>query len=198
MSKSVKHLVMLAMFTTMALTIFVVEAQIPIPVPIYGVKLGLANVITLIVLVVYRPRDAFAVLVMRILLGSLFTGTLVSMIYSLSGRYPLLSGNGTAVQAAAPETSLVHQHDRRCAAQCGTDCCGNCSDAVGAGHCLFPVSAGFRLYHGYFHRHRRRSCGSLSAPVDFSERKSARKEKRAVQINRANLTGMMFQLFLRY
>ena len=51
MSKSVKHLVMLAMFTTMALTIFVVEAQIPIPVPIYGVKLGLANVITLIVLV---------------------------------------------------------------------------------------------------------------------------------------------------
>ena len=70
MSKSVKHLVMLAMFTTMALTIFVVEAQIPIPVPIYGVKLGLANVITLIVLVVYRPRDAFAVLVMRILLGS--------------------------------------------------------------------------------------------------------------------------------
>ena len=85
MSKSVKHLVMLAMFTTMALTIFVVEAQIPIPVPIYGVKLGLANVITLIVLVVYRPRDAFAVLVMRILRGSLFTGTLVSMIYSLSG-----------------------------------------------------------------------------------------------------------------
>lgn len=33
MSKSVKHLVMLAMFTTMALTIFVVEAQIPIPSP---------------------------------------------------------------------------------------------------------------------------------------------------------------------
>ena len=63
MSKSVKHLVMLALFTTMALTIFVVEAQIPVPVPIPGVKLGLANVITLIVLVVYRPRDAFAVLV---------------------------------------------------------------------------------------------------------------------------------------
>ena len=52
MSKSVKHLVMLALFTTMALTIFVVEAQIPVPVPIPGVKLGLANVITLIVLVV--------------------------------------------------------------------------------------------------------------------------------------------------
>lgn len=197
MSKSVKHLVMLAMFTTMALTIFVVEAQIPIPVPIYGVKLGLANVITLIVLVVYRPRE-------RRRTGHAHSAGVA--VHRNTGfhdlfpqrRYPLLSGNGTAVQAAAPETSLVHQHDRRCAAQCGTDCCGNCSDAVGAGHCLFPVSAGFRLYHGYFHRHRRRSCGSLSAPVDFSERKSARKEKRAVQINRANLTGMMFQLFLRY
>ena len=80
MSKSVKHLVMLALFTTMALTIFVVEAQIPVPVPIPGVKLGLANVITLIVLVVYRPRDAFAVLVLRILLGSMFTGTPVSLL----------------------------------------------------------------------------------------------------------------------
>ena len=85
MSKSVKHLVMLALFTTMALTIFVVEAQIPVPVPIPGVKLGLANVITLIVLVVYRPRDAFAVLVLRILLGSIFTGTPVSLLYSLTG-----------------------------------------------------------------------------------------------------------------
>ena len=85
MSKSVKHLVMLALFTTMALTIFVVEAQIPVPVPIPGVKLGLANVITLIVLVVYRPRDAFAVLVLRILLGSMFTGTPVSLLYSLTG-----------------------------------------------------------------------------------------------------------------
>lgn len=85
MSKSVKHMVMLALFTAIALTIFVVEAQIPVPVPIPGVKLGLANVITLIVLVVYRPRDAFAVLVMRILLGALFTGSPVSIIYSLSG-----------------------------------------------------------------------------------------------------------------
>ena len=48
-------------------------------------KLGLANVITLIVLVVYRPRDAFAVLILRILLGSIFTGTPVSLLYSLTG-----------------------------------------------------------------------------------------------------------------
>ena len=85
MQKSVKHLVTLAMFTTMALVIFVVEAQIPVPVPIPGIKLGLANIITLFVLQKYRVRDALAVLVLRIFLGSLFTGTLVSCLYSLSG-----------------------------------------------------------------------------------------------------------------
>lgn len=61
MQKSVKHLVTLAMFTTMALVIFVVEAQIPVPVPIPGIKLGLANMITLFVLQKYRVRDALAV-----------------------------------------------------------------------------------------------------------------------------------------
>lgn len=85
MSKSIKRLVTLALFTAMALTIFVVEAQIPIPVPIPGVKLGLANVITLIVLVQYRARDAVSVLLLRILLGSIFTGMLTSLIYSLCG-----------------------------------------------------------------------------------------------------------------
>jgi heptaprenyl diphosphate synthase len=82
---SVKKLVTLALFTAIALTIFVVEAQIPLPLPIPGIKLGLANCITLMVLVLYGEKEAAVVLLMRILLGSLFTGTLVSMIYSLSG-----------------------------------------------------------------------------------------------------------------
>lgn len=85
MSKSIKHFVTLALFTTMALTIFVVEAQIPIPVPIPGVKLGLANVVTLIVLVQYRTKDAAVVLLLRILLGSIFSGMLTSLIYSFCG-----------------------------------------------------------------------------------------------------------------
>ena len=92
MSKSIKHLVTLALFTAMALTIFVIEAQIPVPVPIPGVKLGLANVITLVVLLRYRARDAVAVLLLRILLGSIFTGALVGMIYSLCGGLLCFAG----------------------------------------------------------------------------------------------------------
>lgn len=92
MQKSVKHLVILSMFTSISLVIFILEAQIVIPIPIPGIKLGLANIITLFVLQKYRVRDAFAVLIMRILLGSLFTGTLVSCIYSLSGGILCLLG----------------------------------------------------------------------------------------------------------
>ena len=42
--KGTKRLAVLAMFTAIALTIFVAEAQIPPVVPITGVKLGLARV----------------------------------------------------------------------------------------------------------------------------------------------------------
>ena len=44
--KGTKRLAVLAMFTAIALTIFVAEAQIPPIVPIPGVKLGLANIVT--------------------------------------------------------------------------------------------------------------------------------------------------------
>ena len=43
-----RKLTLMALLTAIALTIFVIENQIPAPVPIPGVKLGLANIITLI------------------------------------------------------------------------------------------------------------------------------------------------------
>ena len=45
-----RKLTLLALLTAIALTIFMVEAQIPALVPIPGIKLGLANIITLVVL----------------------------------------------------------------------------------------------------------------------------------------------------
>ena len=78
-------MVLLALFTAIALTIFVLESLVPPPLPIPGVKLGLANVITLILLCCMRPSDALTVLLLRILLGSIFTGQMVSFSYSLAG-----------------------------------------------------------------------------------------------------------------
>jgi len=47
---SVKKLTLMAVLTAVALIIFIIEAQIPLPVPVPGVKLGLANAVTLFAL----------------------------------------------------------------------------------------------------------------------------------------------------
>lgn len=81
----IKKLVLTAVITAMALVSFIIEAAIPPLTPIYGVKLGIANVFTLFTLYALGSKEAAAVLFLRIILGSIFTGQIVSFIYSLSG-----------------------------------------------------------------------------------------------------------------
>lgn len=83
----VKKLTTLALFTTLALAIFAVESVIPPLVPIPGIKLGLANIITLVVIHNFSARDALWVLLARILLSTIFFGQAVSLLYSLAGGF---------------------------------------------------------------------------------------------------------------
>ena len=78
----IKKMTALAMFSVIALTIFTAESMIG---PIVPIKLGLANIVTLLVLVLYGPKEALFVLIVRILLGSMFGGQMISFFYSLSG-----------------------------------------------------------------------------------------------------------------
>lgn len=80
-----KKLALLAALTAVALTIFVAEAQIPSIIPIPGVKLGLANIVTLVTMALLGRKEAGAVLAVRIVLGSMFTGSVSALIYSLAG-----------------------------------------------------------------------------------------------------------------
>lgn len=80
-----RRLVLTAMLTGIALVIFIVEQQIPIPIPIPGIKPGLANIVTLFTLSVLGRREAFAVTLLRILLGCIFSGGISAAIYSISG-----------------------------------------------------------------------------------------------------------------
>lgn len=81
----VRKLTALALYTTLSLTVYAVESMIPPLIPIPGIKLGLANIITLVVLHRYSPGDACLVLTARILLSSLLFGQAVSLLYSLAG-----------------------------------------------------------------------------------------------------------------
>jgi heptaprenyl diphosphate synthase len=82
-----KRLTRAAVLTAVALTIFMVELQIPSVVPIPGVKLGLANIVTVYAMFLLGPADTLAILIVRILLGSIFSGQMMSLIYSLSGGF---------------------------------------------------------------------------------------------------------------
>jgi heptaprenyl diphosphate synthase len=81
----IKELSKIALLTAVALIIFVVEAQIPVPVPVPGVKLGLSNVVTLFAIFTIGRKKAVIVLLLRIVLGSLITGQVAAMLFSLAG-----------------------------------------------------------------------------------------------------------------
>ena len=80
-----KKLALMAVLTAIALTIFMLEAQLPAPVPIPGVKLGLANIVTLTAMLILGRREAGAILAARIVMGAVFAGNPSTMLYSAAG-----------------------------------------------------------------------------------------------------------------
>ncbi len=104
------------MFAALALGIYGLESMIPNPIPIPGIKLGLANIITLVVLKKYGLRDASLVLTVRILLSALLFGNLLSLLYSAVGgvlcllcEYPTDKGlRGRAVFVTGIFGALSH------------------------------------------------------------------------------------------
>ena len=80
-----RKLTTMALLCAIALTIFMVEAQIPPLVPMPGVKLGLANIVTVFAVFALGPREGAAVLFVRIFLGAVFAGNFSTIFYSAAG-----------------------------------------------------------------------------------------------------------------
>jgi len=80
-----RKLTLLGLLTAIALTIFMVEAQIPALVPIPGVKLGLSNIVTVFAVFALGPGEGAAVLFSRIFLGAVFAGNFSTIFYSGAG-----------------------------------------------------------------------------------------------------------------
>ncbi len=79
------YLVFISVMASLSLGLYTLESLIPPIVPVPGVKLGLANVITLICLYMIGTKASFAVVLIRILLSSLLFGQPVSLVFSLFG-----------------------------------------------------------------------------------------------------------------
>lgn len=82
---NVRHISRCALFAAASLVIFILESYIPPVLPVPGIKPGLANIVTLAAVYILGSRSAFAVLMVRIILSSIFAGQSVSFIYSLCG-----------------------------------------------------------------------------------------------------------------
>lgn len=80
-----KRIVHLALLVAVGLALFVFESSIPRPLP--WLRLGLANVATLMALSLFGTKEAFVVAMMRPVLGSLIGGAFLnpSFLFSLLG-----------------------------------------------------------------------------------------------------------------
>jgi heptaprenyl diphosphate synthase len=90
MKINTKKLIFTAFFAVIALIIFIIEAQIPLPVRVPGLKLGLANIVIMFVLFLggqWKTRDVFMIFFVRVLLAGFITGNLMSLIFSFTGGF---------------------------------------------------------------------------------------------------------------
>ena len=114
MSKT-KKLTLCAILIALALALSYTERFIPLQmvVPLPGVKLGLANIVTLIALYLMGPKVAFAILIPRCIFGAVFGGGITGLMFSMTGgilamcvmvlarKIPVFSIYGVSILGAA-------------------------------------------------------------------------------------------------
>lgn len=110
-----KQISLCAILIALALALSYTERFIPMQmvVPLPGMKLGLANIVTLIALALFKTRYAGYILTARCILGAVFGGGITGLLFSLCGgmlalltmalaiRTPLFSMYGVSVLGAA-------------------------------------------------------------------------------------------------
>ena len=114
MSKT-KRLTLCAILIALAMALSYTERFIPLQmvVPLPGVKLGLANIVTLMALYLMGPKAAFAILIPRCVFGAVFGGGITGLAFSLIGgilamcamalsrKIPIFSVYGVSILGAA-------------------------------------------------------------------------------------------------
>ena len=82
-----KKLAYLSLAVALSMVLSFVESQIPPLAAVPGVKLGLANIVTVFLIYTVGWKEAGGVSIIRVALSSLLFGSAVSFIYSASGAF---------------------------------------------------------------------------------------------------------------
>ncbi len=81
-----RHLMYISLLVTMAFVLSLVERNIPVPFMTPGAKLGLANLVTVLALYsLPKKRDVVMIIVARLLLTSIFGGSVSGLMYGSMG-----------------------------------------------------------------------------------------------------------------
>lgn len=79
-------MVYMSLLVSFALVLSLIERSMPVPIPVPGAKIGLANLIIIIAIYTLpNYKDAFIILILKIFLSSLLGGNMSSMLYSACG-----------------------------------------------------------------------------------------------------------------
>lgn len=86
-AQAIRGLTRCAVLTALALALSVAEGLVPLTVilPLPGLRLGLANLVTVYALCCLSGREALLILAARCLLGALVGGNLTALAFSLTG-----------------------------------------------------------------------------------------------------------------
>lgn len=104
-SGAAKRIAADALFAALALITFLIENLFP---PIFpGAKMGLSNIFSLAALILYGPVDAFAVVIVRTLLGALFAGNVSALIYSFTGGMAAMAVSSILLYLLYPHISIM-------------------------------------------------------------------------------------------
>ena len=82
---STRKIAYMGMFIAVAMVFSYVESLIPVNIAVPGVKLGLANLVTIVVMFKMDVRSAWMISLIRVVLSALLFGNLSIMVYSLAG-----------------------------------------------------------------------------------------------------------------
>lgn len=80
-----KRTAYLGVFVSLAMIVSYVESLIPFYFGIPGIKLGLSNLVIILVLYRMKTADAFLVSIVRVVLSAVLFGNIYSLAYSLAG-----------------------------------------------------------------------------------------------------------------
>ena len=96
----------LSVLTAMGLITFMIESLFP-PLFLPGAKMGISNVFSLLTLIVLGPSEAFILVIVRTTLGSMITGNMSTLMYSMTAGVVSVLVSTILVEFVYPRVSIV-------------------------------------------------------------------------------------------